>query len=451
MDKLIIIGGGLAGSEACWQAANQGIDVTLFEMRPQKNTGAHKTALLGELVCSNSLGSKLVDRSSGLLKEELRMSGSLLVKIAEQNAVPAGNSLSVDRTNFAVSVTEMLEKHPRIQLVREEITKIPDTEAIIATGPLTSARLSEEIEKITGKENLYFFDAIAPIIAADSIDMEIAFKASRYDKGSLNDGDYINCPFNQSEYEAFVEALVSAERIKLQVFEKDLNKGVKAGSHQYFERCLPVEVLANRGKNTLAFGPMKPVGLQDPRTGNRPYAVIQLRQDNFSGSMYNMVGFQTNLTYPAQKAVFRRIPGLKHAEFIRYGQMHRNTFIASPALLDPSMQFRNNRKLFFAGQITGIEGYLGNIASGLIAGINAARYLKGKELLEFPETTMIGSMSRNIARTPLKDFQPMKSNFGIIPGLQSPINNKLKRYQAYSDRSLSDLFAFLQENEITTI
>ena len=332
---LIVIGGGLSGSEAAWQAAERGLKVSLFEMRPKLQTGAHVTNYLAELVCSNSLGSDMSDRASGLLKNELRKMGSLLIHLAEKASVPAGSALAVDRDFFAQSVTEALEAHPNIEIIREEVQEIPRGLAIIASGPLTSEKFSEKIKELSGAEHLYFFDAISPIVSEETIDMSIAFRASRYDRGEEDDGDYINCPMTREEYLRFVHEMRNAERIELHSFEREMETGVKAGLHTFFEGCLPVEIIASRGDDSLAFGPMRPVGLTDPRTGRRPYAVVQLRQDNLAGTMYNLVGFQTNLRFPEQRRVFRLIPGLEKAEFLRYGQMHRNTFIFSPKLLNP--------------------------------------------------------------------------------------------------------------------
>jgi len=440
MTDLIIIGGGLAGSEAAWQAAQRGIKVRLFEMRPQVQTGAHQTSDLAELVCSNSLGSNLPDRASGLLKEEARLLGSMLLECAQEAALPAGGALAVDRELFAQKVTERIETHPNIEIVREEVREIPNTPAIIASGPLTSPALSQAIAALSGKNHLFFFDAIAPVIHADSINMKIAFRASRYGTGEQEQGDYINCPLTKEEYYAFVEALLRAERIELRSFEETIKSGVKAG--QFFEGCLPVEIIAERGLDSLAFGPMRPVGLRDPRNGKRPYAVVQLRQDNLAGSLYNMVGFQTNLKFPEQKRVFRMIPGLENAEFLRYGQMHRNTFIASPRLLRPTLQFRGRGDLFFAGQITGVEGYMGNIATGLLAGVNAARLLQGEQPLTLPQTTMLGALCHYVTHADLKDFQPMKANFGILPPLEGKVH-KRERGRAYAERALADLHALL--------
>ena len=438
MTDLIVIGGGLAGSEAAWQAAQRGLRVSLFEMRPTLGTGAHQTSDLAELVCSNSLGSNLPDRASGLLKNEARLLGSMLLEAAASAALPAGGALAVDRELFARLVTERIQGHPNIELIREEAKEIPNTPAIIASGPLTSPSLSQSISGLSGEEHLYFFDAIAPVIHADSIDMSIAFRASRYGTGEQEEGDYINCPFTKEEYYTFVEALLTAERIELHDFEEAIKSGVKAG--HFFEGCLPVEIIAERGLDSLAFGPMRPVGLRDPRTGRRPYAIVQLRQDNLAGSLYNMVGFQTNLKFPEQKRVLRMIPGLENAEFIRYGQMHRNTFIASPKLLRPTLQHIQRDDLFFAGQITGVEGYMGNIATGLLAGTNAARLHHNEELMILPQTTMLGALCHYVTHADLKDFQPMKANFGILPPLEFATKiGKRERGKAYAERALEDL------------
>jgi methylenetetrahydrofolate--tRNA-(uracil-5-)-methyltransferase len=446
---LIVIGGGLSGSEAAWQAAERGLKVSLFEMRPKLQTGAHVTNYLAELVCSNSLGSDMSDRASGLLKNELRKMGSLLIHLAEKAAVPAGSALAVDRDFFAQSVTEALEAHPNIEIIREEVQEIPSGLAIIASGPLTSEKFSEKIKELSGAEHLYFFDAISPIVSEETIDMSIAFRASRYDRGEEEDGDYINCPMTREEYLRFVHEMRNAERIELHSFEREMETGVKAGLHTFFEGCLPVEIIASRGDDSLAFGPMRPVGLTDPRTGRRPYAVVQLRQDNLAGTMYNLVGFQTNLRFPEQRRVFRLIPGLEKADFLRYGQMHRNTFIFSPKLLNPGLQFRAKENLFFAGQITGIEGYGGNIASGLLAGVNAARYYHHQSLLTLPNETMLGALCHYITHADEKDFQPMKANFGIVPPLtDGKRRNKRARAAAYAERSLLRLDRFLHENNM---
>ena len=443
MNDLIIIGGGLAGSEAAWQAAQRGLKVRLYEMRPSLQTGAHQTHDLAELVCSNSLGSNLPDRASGLLKNETRLLGSLLLDCAEEAALPAGGALAVDRELFARLVTQRIEAHPNIELVREEVKEIPSTPTIVASGPLTSPALTHSIAQLSGEEHLFFFDAIAPVIHADSINMQVAFCASRYGTGEQDEGDYINCPFTKEEYYAFVDALLNAERIELRAFEEAIKSGVKAG--HFFEGCLPVEIIAERGLDSLAFGPMRPVGLRDPRTGRRPHAVVQLRQDNLAGSLYNLVGFQTNLKFPEQKRVLRLIPGLEQAEFLRYGQMHRNTFIASPKLLRATLQHRTRDDLLFAGQITGVEGYMGNIATGLLAGINAARTLNHEMPFTLPQTTMLGALCHYVTHADLKDFQPMKANFGILPSLAGPNKvAKRERGAAYAERSLTDLQPFLQ-------
>lgn len=442
--SIIIIGGGLAGSEAAWQAAQRGVSVRLYEMRPVVSTEAHQTANLAELICSNSFGSTLPDRAAGVLKNELHKLNSLLLECAEANSLPAGTALAVDRNRFAKSVTEIIREHPRIEIVREEAKVIPDQPTIIASGPLTSPSLSKALSALNGKEHLYFFDAIAPIVNFHSINMEVAFRASRYDKGTLGDGDYINCPFTKEEYHIFISALLDARRIKLRSFEKAIQTGVKAGAHHFFEGCLPVEIIAERGIDSLAFGPMRPVGLINPHTGKRPFAVVQLRQDNLAGDLYNMVGFQTNLTFPEQDRVLRMIPGLENAEFFRYGQMHRNTFIASPKLLLPTLQHKSRSNLLFAGQITGVEGYVGNIATGLLAGINASRLLYNDNPLVLPQSTMLGALCHYIANAALSDFQPMKANFGILPPLEAPTKmRKRERARAYAERSSSQLQAFL--------
>jgi methylenetetrahydrofolate--tRNA-(uracil-5-)-methyltransferase len=447
MTDLIVIGGGLAGSEAAWQAAQRGLRVSLYEMRPTLGTGAHQTSDLAELVCSNSLGSNLPDRASGLLKNEARLLDSMLLEAAASAALPAGGALAVDRELFARLVTERIQGHPNIELVREEVKEIPDTPTIIASGPLTSPSLSQSISGLSGEEHLYFFDAIAPVIHAESIDMKIAFRASRYGTGEQEEGDYINCPFTKEEYYAFVDALLTAERIELHDFEEAIKSGVKAG--HFFEGCLPVEIIAERGLDSLAFGPMRPVGLRDPRTGRRPFAIVQLRQDNLAGSLYNLVGFQTNLKFPEQKRVLRMIPGLENAEFMRYGQMHRNTFIASPKLLRPTLQHIQRDDLFFAGQITGVEGYMGNIATGLLAGTNAARLHQNEEPLVLPQTTMLGALCHYVTHADLKDFQPMKANFGILPPLEFAAKiGKRERGKAYAERALEDLTLALNGIEV---
>jgi methylenetetrahydrofolate--tRNA-(uracil-5-)-methyltransferase len=426
--KVTVIGGGLAGSEAAWQLAERGIEVDLYEMRPQRSTGAHVSDRLAELVCSNSLGSKLRDRASGLLQHELHLLRSKLLQCAEQAAVPAGGTLAVDRELFAHLVTDEIHGHPRIRVIREELTAIPDTPTIIATGPLTSPALAASISALTGQDYLYFYDAVSPIVTVESIDMDIAFRASRYERG---DDDYINCPMNKEEYQQFVMALRTAEKAELRDFEREDPK--------FFEGCLPIEQLAARSDDALAYGPMRPVGLRDPRTNKRPHAVVQLRRDNVAGSLYNIVGFQTHIRWGQQEQVLRLIPGLQNAEFIRMGQMHRNTFINSPVLLHPTMAFRHRPDLFFAGQITGVEGYVGNLATGLVAALNLSRWLNKDSLFILPETTMLGALCHYVTHANPKHFQPMKANFGIIPELSEQVRGKRDRYGAYADRALEAL------------
>ena len=445
---LKVIGGGLAGCEAAWQAAERGIDVELYEMRPERSTGAHRTADLGELVCSNSLGSNLLGRAAGLLKAELRLLGSLLISCADASSIPAGGALAVDRQAFSDCIQHKIENHPRINLIRQEIAEIPESPAILATGPLTSPKMSEALRSLTGEDQLYFYDAIAPIVHRESIDMSIAFRANRYDRDE-DIGDYLNCPFTKEQYLRFREALLNAERIELRGFESAIEEGVIAGKDHYFQGCQPVEVIADQGERSLAFGPMRPVGLYDPHTGQRPFAVLQLRQDNLAGDLYNLVGFQTNLTFQEQKRVFRMIPGLENATFERYGQMHRNTFIAAPLLLNDQYTFKNQPGLFAAGQLSGVEGYAGNIASGLVTGINAARWIKGEAPLELPLTTMTSALLRYVAHADLKDYQPTKAMYGLLPKPSDGVlRSKRDRYVYYSDRALADLQAFLQTNEI---
>jgi methylenetetrahydrofolate--tRNA-(uracil-5-)-methyltransferase len=451
MENLIIIGGGLSGCEAAWQAAQRGIKVMLFEMRPLVPTGAHTSSDLAELVCSNSLGSNLMDRASGLLKEEIRRLNSLLLKCAEATAIPAGGALAVDREAFAGLVTDRITTHPNIEVIRQEVADIPDGPVIIASGPLTSPSLSDAISRLTGCEHLFFFDAIAPIVMLDSINMEIAFRASRYDRGSLAEGDYINCPFSKQQYTHFLDALLAAECTELKGFESNIQRGVNAGARGYFEGCLPVEILARRDPEALTFGPMRPVGLTHHLTAaGRPYAIVQLRQDNVAGTLYNLVGFQTNLKQSEQLRVFRMIPGLENAEFVRYGQMHRNTFIFSPAVLLPTLQFRKREDIFFAGQITGVEGYMGNIATGLLAGINAANLLLGEPLLKLPDTTMLGALCLYICSASEWDFQPMKANFGLLPASKEihNIRSQRERAKAHCDLALRTLDDFLASREI---
>jgi methylenetetrahydrofolate--tRNA-(uracil-5-)-methyltransferase len=441
--ELTIIGGGLAGTEAAWQAARRNIPTCLYEMRPVRPTPAHVSDRLAELVCSNSLGSNLPNRAPGLLKTEIRRLDSLIMQAAEKAAVPAGGALAVDRERFAEGVTQRIEAHPLIELRREEVAQIPDTRTIIATGPLTSDALAREIAALSGEEHLYFYDAVSPIVTVDSINMDIAFRASRYGRGEQAEGDYINCPFTKEEYHAFVEALTEAEQIELKQFEKE--------DEHFFEMCLPVEELARRGEQALAFGPMRPVGLTDPRTGRRPYAALQLRQDNLAGTLYNIVGFQTNLKWGEQRRIFRMIPGLEKAEFMRYGMMHRNTYINAPMLLKPTMQWHNRSDLFFAGQITGVEGYVGSAATGLLAGINAARLLQGQPAIVLPQTTMLGTLCHYITHAEPKDFQPMKANFGLMPPLKQRVRGKQARYQAYTERALRDLDEVIEAEGLKVI
>lgn len=429
-----VIGGGLAGSEAAWQVASRGIPVTLYEMRPRAETPAHTTDLLAELVCSNSLGSDLADRAPGVLKRELRRLGSLLMACADRCAVPAGGALAVGREAFSQTVTRAIESHPLITLVRQEVTRIPrDETTILATGPLTSNALARDLTDLAGQEHLYFYDAMAPIVTLESIDQSKVFRASRYERG---EADYINCPMTREEYDGFIQALLSAETAPLRDFERE--------DKRFFEACLPVEVLASRGHDALAFGPLKPIGLHDPRTGRRPHAVVQLRQDNLAGTLYNLVGFQTNLRWSEQARVFGLIPGLEHAEWVRFGQMHRNTFVNSPALLDATLAWRGRPELYLAGQMTGTEGYVGSTASGLMAGINAARGLRGEEALVLPPDTMIGALLHYISASQEQPFQPMKPNFGIMPPLQPPVRNKRARYAAYAERAERHLEEYIE-------
>jgi methylenetetrahydrofolate--tRNA-(uracil-5-)-methyltransferase len=437
MDKhLVVIGGGLAGTEAAWQAAEGGINVRLYEMRPEKRTPAHETDRLAELVCSNSLGSSQVNKAPGLLKAELRGLGSLILDCAEQAAVPAGSSLAVDRDVFADLVTDRIEGHPGINVIREEITAVSTDPTIIASGPLTSEAMTQELERLSGEAYLYFYDAVSPIVHAETINLNIAFRQSRYDKGVQTDGDYINCPMSEAQYNRFRSALVEAETIELKNFEQE--------DPHFFEGCMPVEVLAKRGPKALAFGPMRPVGLTDPHSGKRPYAVVQLRQDNLAGSLYNIVGFQTNLKWGQQQKVLRLIPGLENAEFLRFGMMHRNTYINAPSLLQPTMQYRRRSNMFFAGQITGVEGYMGNAGTGLVAGINAGRILNGKHPVIFPTNTMLGALCHYVTHAASKDFQPMKANFGLF--VPPPMKmNKPDRYDWYTRRALTSMRRFTRE------
>jgi methylenetetrahydrofolate--tRNA-(uracil-5-)-methyltransferase len=424
---IVIIGGGLAGSEAAWQAATRGAKVTLYEMRPKESTKAHKTGWLAELVCSNSLGSTEFLTAPGILKEELRRLNSLVIRVADEVRVPAGSALAVDRELFAQMITRTLEGHPNVRIIREEIKDIPtDCVCIIATGPLTSDGLSQAIAYLTHSKHLYFFDAISPIIDAESINLDIVFRASRYDKGG---DDYLNCPMDSAAYDAFYEAMMKAEKVQAKDFEKT----------PYFEGCIPIEVMAERGRQTMQFGPLKPVGLEDPRTGARPAAVVQLRAENQHRSCYNMVGFQTKLTYPEQKRVFRMIPGLEQAEFLRYGSLHRNTFINSPELLRNTLQLKARGTLFFAGQLVGVEGYTESAAMGGLAGMNAARGLVGQSLLVPPLTTAHGCLISHITTSDPKHFQPMNTNFGLFPPVPIKARDKEQKRRAMAQRALEDL------------
>lgn len=430
-----VVGGGLAGSEAAWQLAERGVDVLLLEMRPGVTTGAHVTGWLAELVCSNSLGSMLPDRASGILMAELEVLNSLLLRVARRAALPAGGALAVDRRRFAEEVTDTLSRHPRIHLQRMEAEDIPAGMTVLASGPLTSPTLAAALARTLGQEHLYFYDALAPIVEAESIDRSIAFRGSRFGRGQEATGDYLNCPLNQDEYQAFVEALVAAERVDLRPFEAPIRDGVRAGSSGFFEGCLPIEVIAERGRESLAFGPLRPIGLKDPRTGHRPHAVVQLRQDNAAASLYNLVGFQTNLSEGAQRRVLRMIPGLEAARFARYGQMHRNTFVNAPRVLRPTLQSQVRDDLFLAGQITGVEGYLGNMATGLLAGLNAARLAVGQAPLELPGTTVLGALCRYVTQAEERSFQPMKANLGILTPLAERPHGRPERSRAYAAKS----------------
>lgn len=426
MQKLTIIGGGLAGCEAAWQAAERGVPVSLHEMKPHSYSPAHHLPGLAELVCSNSLRGESMENAVGLLKEELRRGGSLLMAAADATRVPAGGALAVDRGLFSAFVTERVEAHPLIELVREEVVAIPaEGVVVVASGPLTSDALAEKIMALTGPK-LYFYDAIAPIVAAESLDMNKVFRASRYGKG---DGDdYLNCPMTESEYERFVDEILAAEKVPARDFEKVV----------HFEGCMPVEEMAERGRETLRFGPLKPVGLADPRTGQEPHAVVQLRAENREGTMFNLVGFQTKLTYPEQRRIFRMIPGLENAEFVRLGSMHRNTFINAPALLAPTFQLKSDSRIFFAGQITGVEGYVESAGSGFLAGINGARLAKGEEPVVPPAATALGALVTHITNADVKHFQPMNVNYGLFPPLEGKVKKKERRGRL-AERALAEL------------
>lgn len=428
--EVTVTGAGLAGSEAAIQLAKRNIKVNLYEMRPEKTTGAHKTSDCAEFVCSNSMGSYDITNASGLLKHEMELLGGELIKIAHPCRVPAGSALAIDRELFSQKVTERIESDPNINLIRKEIEEIPDTPVIIASGPLTSEKLAGNIKKFTESEHLYFFDAIAPIVEKESINFDTAFYASRYDKGEAS---YINCPMNREEYENFYNILINAPRIELKEFEKNA---------KFFESCLPVEVLASRGVDTLRFGPMKPVGLIDKRTGIENYAVVQLRQDNSAKTLYNLVGFQTNLKWGSQKELIHSIPGLENANIVRYGVMHRNTFINSPKILTAGLQSKKRPDLFFAGQITGTEGYTESIATGLLAGINMAKYLNGEKPAELPRETMLGALTHYISNPEHEKFQPINSNWGILPPVELPKKerkNKKLKAELMAKRSINSL------------
>ncbi|HAX74152.1 MAG TPA: methylenetetrahydrofolate--tRNA-(uracil(54)-C(5))-methyltransferase (FADH(2)-oxidizing) TrmFO [Firmicutes bacterium] len=422
MKQVNVIGAGLAGAEAAYQLAKRGIQVKLYEMRPVKNTPAHHTSLFGELVCSNSLRADGLANAVGVLKEEMRMLDSLILEAADATKVPAGGALAVDRTDFAQYITDKLEQHPNVEIVREEVTEIPAGPTIIASGPLTSDTLSAKIQEITGHNAFYFYDAAAPIIEKDSIDFNKVYLKSRYDKG---EAAYLNCPMSEDEFNAWHEALITAEVVELKEFEKEI----------FFEGCMPIEVMAKRGRQTVLFGPMKPVGLEDPHTGKTPYAVVQLRQDNAAGTLYNIVGFQTHLKWGEQKRIIQMIPGLENADIVRYGVMHRNSFINSPMLLNPTYQMRMREDLFFAGQITGVEGYVESAASGMVAGINMAKYMSGEELIEFPRETAMGSMAYYITHAAKDGFQPMNANFGLFKDLEGRVKKKEKK-AAYANRAI---------------
>ena len=444
----MVIGAGLAGTEAAWQVASSGVPVTLVEMRPLKRSPAHHSAEFAELVCSNSFGALSSDRAAGLLQEELRRLGSLVIRTADQHSVPAGGALAVDRGRYSAALTDALEHHPLVTIERREQVHLPDADniTVLATGPLTSDSLASDLRDFTGRDDCHFFDAASPIVDGETIDMEMAFRASRYDKG---DADYINCPMDEHQYQAFRTALLSAEQAQLKDFEKD--------SATFFEGCLPIEELARRGEDTMRYGPLKPIGLWDPRWGDvndrdvrrarRAYAVVQLRQEDRDGRLWNLVGFQTNLKWGEQKRVLRMIPGLEQAEFVRFGVMHRNTFLKAPELLMPTLQFRQRERLLAAGQITGTEGYAAAVAGGWLAGTNAARLALGQPTIELPSTCMIGALTHFISEAPSGKFQPMPPNFGLLPALAEKIRDKRRRYGAYRDRALADLLLATEKQE----
>ena len=424
-NKVKVIGAGLAGVEAAWQLANKGVQVELYEMKPKKMSAAHSSENFAELVCSNSLKAARIDSAAGLLKEEMRRFGSLCLTAADASKVEAGGALAVDRNVFSDFITKKIKSHKNITIKNEVITEIPNGVCVIATGPLTDQELCNDIAKKCNSRNLSFYDAAAPIVTAESIDFSKAFFAARYGRG---DDDYINCPMNKEEYEIFHSQLISAEGAPLHEFDKPLT---------VYEGCMPIEVLAKRGEDSIRFGPLKPVGLRDPKTGHRPWAVVQLRKENKQGTLYNIVGFQTNLKFPEQKRVFSLIPGLNNAEFVRYGVMHRNTFINSPKLLNKNLSLKIDDNVFFAGQLSGVEGYMESAASGIIAGINAANHIFNKQPLILPEFTMIGALLNYICDEFVENFQPMGANFGILPALEQHIKDKRERYAAFSERSLN--------------
>ncbi|MGX7101034.1 FADH(2)-oxidizing methylenetetrahydrofolate--tRNA-(uracil(54)-C(5))-methyltransferase TrmFO [Gemella sanguinis] len=428
--KVIVIGAGLAGSEAAWQLAKRGVNVDLYEMRPKKMTPAHKTQNFAELVCSNSLRANNITNAVGLLKEEMRRLDSLIIKCADATQVPAGGALAVDRDKFSEMITETIKNHPNINVIEEEITQIPkgDIPVVVATGPLTSDALSQDIRTYTKQEGLYFYDAAAPIIEKDSIDMNKVYLKSRYDKG---EAAYLNCPMTKDEFFNFYNALITAEAAPLKEFEKEI----------YFEGCMPFEEMAKRGEKTLLFGPMKPVGLEDPKTDKRPYAVVQLRQDNSEGTLYNIVGFQTHLKWGEQKRIINLIPGLENANIVRYGVMHRNTYLNSPQLLEKTYKLKEEKNIYFAGQMTGVEGYVESAASGIVAALNALYNQEDKQII-FPTETMIGAMANYIVDNTSKNFQPMNANFGIIKPLPERIKDKKEKYERYANRSLEILENF---------
>ncbi|NLI93267.1 MAG: methylenetetrahydrofolate--tRNA-(uracil(54)-C(5))-methyltransferase (FADH(2)-oxidizing) TrmFO [Peptococcaceae bacterium] len=438
MDKVIIIGAGLAGCEAAWQLAERGIPVDLYEMRPEKSTPAHHTGQFAELVCSNSLRAAGLENAVGLLKEEMRRLNSLIMEAADRTAVPAGGALAVDRDLFSKFITDTISAHPMVKVIRKEVASIPrDKLVIIASGPLTSDLLAEEILELTGEEALSFFDAAAPIVELDSVDLSKAFWASRYGKG---EADYLNCPMTKEEYEIFYQALIEAETAEVKGFERNL----------VFEGCMPIEVMASRGFMTMAFGPLKPVGITDPGTGRTPYAVVQLRKENIQGTLLNLVGFQTHLKWAEQKRVFRLIPGLERAEFVRYGVMHRNSFLNAPNVLKADFSLRKMPDIFFAGQITGVEGYLESAASGLLAGINVFRRIEGQETLVFPSETALGGLALHLEGSPSTDFQPMNINFGLLAPLGCRIRNKKEKNLKISERALKVLHDFIEEKSLNT-